>query len=149
VEGAAEDRLNAERGKEIAARHGGVHDHGFALSEECDVVDGGKGIGGDLLEAVGLVAPVADVGRGDLELGDGGVGLPDLDELVGLVKGEGAKDDGVDHAEESGVGADAECDGENSGEGEHGSPQEETDGRPHGYRISGGNAAPGEGGSAI
>ena len=104
---AAERRRHLQRAQK---RRGDVHaGHGFGIS--------GRGPGepsirhrGERLEALGLAAPIEEVGVGCGErrpvVRD--VAFPDADQPVRVREGQWPQHDRVDHAEDGGVGADAE-----------------------------------------
>ena len=90
-----------------------------ALAGE-DHGSGGVGRGG--LEGGGLADDVRHVGIADEVEGDAAPGVlaPEPDEVIGVAVGEGAEQDGVDDAEDGGIGADTERQGDHRGRGEAG-----------------------------
>ena len=76
----------------------------------------------DLFEDLVLFLPLDEVGGRDRVLLDAasGVAFPESDDAVGFGEGKGFEEDGVDDAEDGGVGADAEGEGEDGDCGEGG-----------------------------
>ena len=108
---AAEDGLDAHDVEEVA----GDLEGGDAFGA------GGGGEGGHaarverhVSEGVRAGAPVAEVGVRDGEAANGlvGVGGPEGDDAIAVAEWEGLEEDGVRDAEDGGVGADAEGDGQ-------------------------------------
>jgi hypothetical protein len=84
------------------------------------------GPGGDGLEGGVLALPVEEIAGGDAVVVPGDVG-PDHDDAVGFVIGERGEEGGVDDAEDGGVGAYAEGQGEYGDRGEAGVFEEEAE----------------------
>ncbi len=84
---------------------------------------------GHRIEAVGLSAPIAEIGRRYLQLRQSGMSFPNPHEFAGIAKRQRLNQDGIDDAEERGVGSDAQGNGENRGQRE---------GRPAAKRSDGG-----------
>ncbi len=66
------------------------------------------------VEAVGLTAPVAKIGRRYLQLRQSRMSLPNPHQLAGIAKREGLNQDRIDDAEERGVGSDTQRNGQES-----------------------------------
>ena len=134
---ASHDRLNAHGWKKIAGRHRAMHHFRLALPEQRCGVHGRQRVRGHRIEATGLIAPVSKIGRGHLQLRQSGMSLPDLHQLAGVAKREGLNKNRIDDAEERGVGADAQRNGENRGEREGGPAAEGTHGGSHFSSLGG------------
>ncbi len=76
--------------------------------------------GGDVLHDAGLFPPVLKLGGRCACAGAVGEGVEEEDEAVGVWKGRGFEQDGIDYGEDGGIRADAERQGEDGGEGEAG-----------------------------
>ena len=85
---------------------------------------------GDVLEdSVFLAVSEVEVGRHvEIRDIDAGGGVPDGDELFGVGIGEGLEQDAFDHAEDGGIGADAQRQGEQRDGGKNGGMGETAEG---------------------
>jgi hypothetical protein len=112
-------RFDSEDGKNSGLT-APAHDR-FGLSGAGDV-ELCAGVEGHLVEDVTLFLPVEEVcsrdGEGSFREAFLRRGVPDLYELIGVAEGEGLQQDGVNDAEDGGVGSDAEGHDEDGEEGE-------------------------------
>ena len=122
---AAENRVDANECEKI--RRDSVAADIFGLGDtgkiEADVVDDGHGG-----EGTALLAPIEKIGIGNGNVADLFVGFAHEDELRGVFERQRAEEDGVDDAEDGGIGADAESESEDGDGGEAGGFRERADG---------------------
>jgi len=116
-DGATEEGLDAEHCEEVAGDFGDDGAVGATVGTDADQIeDEGGHVGED-----GSLLVVEEVEIGGLVgLGRGGALHTDGDETVGVFDGERAEEEDVGEAEDGGVGADAESEGEDGDEGEAG-----------------------------
>jgi len=113
----AEQRENGSRGDHCGDAFG----RACAGEIEAQAVNGG-----DLGERAVLRLEVEEVGAREGSFGEMGLRLPEPDEFARRRVGQGAHEDGVDYAEDGGVGANAESEGQDGGEGEAAAAEEHT-----------------------
>ena len=116
----------AEGGVDAEQRQSAISDVEAAdmlgLSRAGDV-EGIAVVDADVLEC-GVLLAINEIERGDhIQLGkiDAGGGVPDADQLLRMGIGKGLEQDAIDDAEDDGVGADADGQGEEGDGREHGS----------------------------
>ncbi len=93
-------------------------------------IDDVGSVGGDVLDDVGLAAPVSELGRrraGEAALGRGRL---EDDHAIRVGIGDGLEQHRVDDGEDGGVGADPQCQGADGGQGEAGALEKRADGVP-------------------
>ena len=124
---AAEHRRNTENREEVGRRGDAVDAlgrEGLALARdiERDVTNGGKGG-----ERASVAPPIGEVAGGDSVVmvllgGPNDVAFEDFDQSFGVSVGQGLKQEGIDDAEDGGVGAKPEGEHHDGGEGKTGTP---------------------------
>src|SRR5205085_9206950 len=105
--------------EEVGGDAGDGEAGGVAGAGQGEVVDG---ISGGAPEAAVAVAHDLVGGDGERDRASrvAGVGTAEEDEAPGVAEGQGAEEEGVDDAENGGVGADAEAERQDRDEGEAG-----------------------------
>src|SRR5713226_1154867 len=130
---ASEDRVHPKDGEEVGGDEADGHLLRALVTFGGAEVDGGAastGGGGELLKGAAALLIIAKVGRGNggQRLAAGAVIVPDGGQAIGLEVGKRAQEHGVNHGEHSGIGADAEREGQDGDYGEAGSFGEQTKG---------------------
>ena len=115
-------RLNAEHRKEAITHERRADRLRFAVAGD---VETGAMVESHLLEDIILFLPIEEVRCGDREARHSGEtclgrDMPELDQSIGIAEGQGLQQDGVDHAEDSGIGANTEGHDEDGNQGEAG-----------------------------
>jgi len=118
-EGAADDGLNAEGGKEIVAGDDARINLWQGIGTGGDT-HGGELESGDVCEGLGLGAEIAEIGVGVAGEGIVRGGVVDVHDIAGGEDGERAEEYGIGEAEDGAVGADAEGQREDGDGGETG-----------------------------
>src|SRR5262249_42487877 len=130
---------DAEQRPETRRRIARAHFFGSLVGYEIEVR--GSGPKRQLLERAALRPPVGEGHGRDGHLLIAGTALPQSDEPLLFAKRERTKEDAMDHAEQGGVGANAEREGEHGDDGEAGIllqlPQTEMNIAPHGVSVDG------------
>ncbi len=112
---APETRPDPQYLQEVPGHRNPDHSLRLAADDESVAPEVEEGqVAGEGLEGTTEAAPVAEVGgpEGDGTEAPALQGVGHVDETVGLVEGQGAQEERVDHAEHRGRGADAEADGQ-------------------------------------
>ena len=121
-EDASVKRLNAEHRKEAVTHERRADRLGFAVAGD---VETGAMVESHLLKDIILFLPIEEVRCRDREARHSGEtclgrDMPELDEAIGIVEGQGLQQDGVNHAEDGGIGTDTEGHDEYGNQGEAG-----------------------------
>jgi hypothetical protein len=118
VEGATDNRMNAEERKETRGCEGGLHATGITLAGEIET-GGHVDVDGHFGKAAIVGLKVLEIAGRETELGPSRhVSVRDFDQTLRLEIRERPEKRGVDGAEDGGVGADAESQGQDGDGGE-------------------------------
>ena len=115
-------RLNTKHRKEATTHERGANRLRFSVASD---VETGAMVEGHLLEDIILFLPIEEVRCGDREArhsGETRLGrdMPELDEAIRIAERQGLQQDGVDHAEDGGIGANTEGHDEDGNQGKAG-----------------------------